>query len=974
MKRSHLLSIVRFFLFISIFGAVTGCSPTSSDQRTVLNMNTDWAFYRGEVEDGARVDLDDSSWMPVVVPHVMQLEKKHCGGNVIYDSIGWYRRYFKLPKAYQGRRIALSFEGVMTNCEVFLNGEPLATHHGGYLGFTVDLTERIRWGETNLLAVRVSAQHDPLTPPGKPQERMDFYYYSGIYRDVRLEITDKIYITDPLQEDITAGGGQFVTFPQVSREHALTHVTTHVRNLTTQAEPIEVLSQLIDAEGKVVAESQEQITLEGQSAQTVAQDLEVDNPSLWHPYHPYLYTLRTCLKQEGKVRDEQCTQVGIRTIRYTADEGFFINGEKLYLRGANRHQAFPHVGDAASNSMQERDAIDLKRGGFNAVRAAHYPADPAFLDACDRYGLLVVACIPGWQFFNPDPLFTERLYEVGRGMIRRDRNHPSVILWETALNESRYPLSLAEGLQEMAHEEYPGDQMYTAGDYFGHAEMEHCYDVFYKQVSKFPKDGDVMSNYPEDFISIKPLLTREWGDGVGEKPRVSLNENEEEQMKQCRGRLEQLNGRGYFDWCMLDANPHMAGHFVWSYNDYARGSEDQTMYCGVVDMNRYPKFCYYMLQSMRDPAISQPGLYEGPMVFIASYNASEAYASSTTDIMVFSNCEEVILYRNGKLVGRQTRAERTPFYQPIVEKGGSPAFVFNAGGYEAGTLKAEALIDGKVVATHSVTTPGKAVRLEVTPRLDGIQPVADGSDLIPVYITVCDANGSRVYDSMQKISLHVSGEGTLVGDTISRIGINPQEAEGGVAFAWIRTTRKAGHIRITATAEGLAEGKADIKTMPYTGSYVQDGKHRPFQGKEEDNAVVKPGTWQKRILQRPRLKIASVQAESEQKGYPASNIIDQDDHTWWIAGEDKLPQRVVLDLGEVCYVRASRILFQKDSSSYRHKVETSADGEHWLELYKRECTGWEFKPMTVDREIRYFRLTIEGVSEGRAGLGEISLY
>lgn len=305
------------------------------------------------------------------------------------------------------------------------------------------------------------------------------------------------------------------------------------------------------------------------------------------------------------------------------------------MRGANRHQAFANVGDAASNSMQVRDVIDLKRGGYNAVRAAHYPNDPAFLEACDRYGLLVVECIPGWQFYNPDSTFIKRLYEIGRQMIRRDRNHPSVVLWETALNESRYPVSLAKEIFELSHAEYPGDQMYTAGDYFGHAEMEPYYDVFYKQVSKFPKDGDVMSNYPEDFIVVKPLFTREWGDGVGEKPRVSLKESEEEQMRQCRSRIEQLNGKGYFDWCMLDANPHMGGHFVWSYNDYARGSQDETMYSGVVDINRYPKFSYFMLQSMRDKAVSQPGLYEGPMVFIASYNASGDFASSTTDITVF---------------------------------------------------------------------------------------------------------------------------------------------------------------------------------------------------------------------------------------------------------------------------------------------------------------------------------------------------
>lgn len=965
-------SLCFILLFASLLSGY-GCS-SSSPGRQVLDMNTDWAFYRGDVEEGYKTDLDDSGWMPAVIPHIMQQETKHCGGNSIYDGIGWYRRYFKLPAEYKGKHIAVSFEGVMTNCDVYLNEEKITTHHGGYMGFVADLTERINWDGNNILAVRVSAEYDPLTPPGKPQDKMDFYYYSGIYRDVSMVITDKVYITDPLQEDIIAGGGQFVTFPEVTKERAKTHLSTHIRNLTDEYKDLTILSRLRDTTGHVVAQTETPVRLLKQSDETVEQDLVIDSPTLWHPYTPYLYTLQTQLLSGDRVLDETNKKIGIRTIRYTAEEGFFINGEKLYMRGANRHQAYANIGDAASNSMQARDVIDLKRGGYNAVRAAHYPADPAFLDACDQYGLLVVECIPGWQFYNPDSTFIRHLYDIGRQMIRRDRNHPSVVLWETALNESRYPVSLAKEIQELSHAEYPGDQMYTAGDYFGHADMEPYYDVFYKQVSRFPKDGDVMSNYPEDFISVKPLFTREWGDGVGEKPRVSLKENEEEQMRQCRSRIEQLNGQGYFDWCMLDANPHMGGHFVWSYNDYARGSQDETMYSGVVDINRYPKFSYFMLQSMRDQSISQPGLYEGPMVFIASYNASEDFSSSTTDITVFSNCDEVRLYRNDKLIGKQTREERTPFQRSIVEKGGSPAFIFNAETYEAGTLRAEALTDGKVVATHNVTTPEKADHLVVDIKINGITPAADGSDMIPVYVKVCDKNGSLVYNSQQEIRIKVSGEGILIGDTISRIGINPQKVEGGIGFAFIRTTKKAGNITVEATADGLLAGKAEVKTVPAEISYLPDGEHTAFTGTEEDNVIVKPSSWQKRMLERPRLKIASVQVGSSQNGYPASNIIDNDDHTWWIAGEEKLPQVITLSLDRPVYVAASRILFQKDSSSYKHKVETSRDGEHWEPLYERECTGWEFKPMTVDREIKYLRLTIEDVSEGRAGLGEISLY
>ncbi|MBO4994784.1 MAG: DUF4982 domain-containing protein [Muribaculaceae bacterium] len=937
-------------------------------------MNSDWAFYRGDVSDGGSSELDDRNWMAVSLPHIMQLERKHCGGNSIYDGIGWYRRYFKLPKKYKEKRIVVSFEGVMKNCDVFLNGEKIAQHHGGYVGFVADITDRVDWNGNNVLAVRVSAEDDPLTPPGKPQDKMDFYYYSGIYRDVKMEITDRIYVTDPLQEDVVACGGRFVSFSDVTAGSALVHMATHVRNATNRSESLRVVSQLLDSAGTVVAEADSNVGLDKGADSTVKQTLEVVDPHLWHPYDPYLYVLRTKVMSKRKVLDEVTDNVGIRTIKYVAGEGFFINGEKLYLRGANRHQAFPYVGDAASNSMQERDVIGLKRGGYNAVRAAHYPNDPAFLDACDRYGLLVVECIPGWQFYNSDSTFMERLYDVCRKMIRRDRNHPSVVLWETALNESRYPVTLAKELFDIAHSEYPGDQMYTSGDYFGNEQMEPYYDVFYKQVAKFPKNGDVMSNYPEDFISIKPLLTREWGDGVGEKPRVSLTENEEEQMRQCRSRIEQLNGKGYFDWCMLDANESMGGHFVWSYNDYARGCEDETLYCGVVDINRYPKFCYYMLQSMRDKSISQPGLYDGPMVHIASYNASADYESSTTDITVFSNCDAVRLYRNGKLVGEQTRAERAPLYGAVVGKGGSPVFVFDAGQYEAGTLYAEALIDGKVVATHGVSTPGRPDALAVDIKYDGVMPVADGSDMIPVYIKVCDENGSLVYDSNQKISIEVSGEGTLVCDEANRTMINPQTVEGGVGFVFVRTTNKTGKIKVRAFADGLKSGEDVITSLSFAGKRVADGKHAAFGGSDSDNVMVKESTWQKSVLEKPRLKVASVTVDGSQSGYPESNIIDNDDASWWIAGSDDVPQVVTLSLDAPTHVTACRIRFQKDSSSYKHKVETSVDGEHWTELYDRECTGWDFKPVKVDRLMKHIRLTVEGVSEGRAGLAEMSLY
>lgn len=946
----------------------------NTSYRSTLNMNTDWAFYRGDVLDGEKVDLTDTDWIPATIPHIMQLEKKHCGGNSIYQGIGWYRRYFKLPQVYKDKRITVSFEGVMTSCEVFLNGKKVAVNHGGYIGFVADITGMVDFEGNNLLAVRVTAEYDPLTPPGKPQGKMDFYYYSGIYRDVNMVITDKLYVTDAVDEGIISGGGVFVSYPKVTKEQAHVHIKTHLKNSHQEKRSGKLVTCLLDKDGKEVVSGTKDIRLDPGETLSYEQDLQVNNPHLWHPYDPKLYVLKSQIVVNGNVVDEYLNHVGIRTIKYTTEDGFFINGEKLYLRGANRHQAFQNVGDAASNSMQEREVIQLKQGGFNAVRAAHYPQDPAFLDACDKYGLLVLECIPGWQYFNKDSVFIKRLYEVAHKMIRRDRNHPSIILWETALNESRYPVELAKDIYTIAHKEYPGDQMYTSGDYFGNATMKDYYDVFYKQVDKFPKDGDVMSNYWEDQVVVKPLLTREWGDGVGEKPQVSMTENEEELMKQSRSRIFQMNGNGYFDWCYMDANPRMGGHFVWSYNDYARGCCDETLYCGIVDINRYPKFSYYMFQSMRDKNISQPGLYNGPMVYIASYNASPEFSSSTTDITVYSNCEEVKLYRNNKLIGIQTRKERSAEFAYIVQKGGSPSYVFDAKGYEAGCLKAEALIDGKVVAVHNVCTPGQPHHIEVDIYCNGVSPIADGSDMIPVYFKVCDKNGTVVNSSDTEISISVSGQGSLIGDGIKRIGVNPQRTEGGIGFAFIRTTKENGKIYISAKSNNLKEGKAEIETLPFEGNYVIDGDHQVFGGNEEDGVVNVVESMEKHILAKNVINVEKVEASGFQPGYPMSKLTDGNDKSWWIAADERLPQVVTVHLSEPTYVCGSRILFQKDSSSYEHKVEISTDGKSWELLYKRECTGWDFKPVQIGKKVKYFRVTVLGVSEGRAGIGEITLY
>lgn len=252
--------------------------------------------------------------------------------------------------------------------------------------------------------------------------------------------------------------------------------------------------------------------------------------------------------------------------------------------------------------------------------------------------------------------------------------------------------------------------------------------------------------------------------------------------------------------------------------------------------------------------------------------------------------------------------------------------------------------------------------------------MADGSDIIPVYFKICDRKGTLINQSNARIQISVSGEGALVGDGIERIALNPQTVEGGIGYALIRTTRRPGKITLSVSADGLIEGRTEFTTEKYKGSFVPDGDHAPYTGNEEEGVVIKPTTWENTIRTKTPLNIHRVLATSEQKRYVASNIIDGDDTSWWIADNASQPQVITLELNQTEPVFASRIRFQKDSSAYAHQVETSTDGVHWNLLYERECTGWDFKPVRIQKELRFLRITITKSSEGAPGLAEVTLY
>ncbi|WP_339316772.1 glycoside hydrolase family 2 TIM barrel-domain containing protein [Paenibacillus sp. FSL R10-2734] len=955
-------------------------TTVNTNGRTVLNFNNDWGFYRGDLVGAETIEYDDQAFANITIPHTMRLEKKHSnGGLVVYQGIGWYRRYFKVDEMYRGNTINIDFEGVMIDSEIYLNGEKVYTRNGGYVGFSVDITNKVKFDETNVLAVKVSSNDSPDSPPGKPVANLDFHYYGGVYRDVTMRITNNLHISDALQADKTASGGVFVTYPEVSQTFAKVNVKTHVVNKNNTLADTKVVFKLVDKEGNTIAQGEaDAASIAVGGDKKFNQDLTVANPNLWHPDTPYLYSLVSEVFNGSTLVDSVTTKIGIRTIEYKAD-GFYINGERLFLRGANRHQAYQNIGDAASNSMQYRDAMQIKENGFNAVRATHYPNDLAFLDACDELGLLVIECQPGWQNFTNSEKFYDLTLRDTREMIRRDRNRPSIILWETSLNETGYSEEWAKEVTGIAHAEYLGNQMYTAADY---GLQGSFYDVNYKVVdTNWESDQRKWT----DFDPNKPFFTREWGD-FEESSKALRKEGEDAMMTQILTRQRYLNGDGYSDWGGLDACDRIGGYFLWSWNDYARGSTTETLGSGTVDIDRYEKYDYYWFQSMQSARDS----VHGPMVFIASTYSR----TSSLNINVFSNCDSVKLYQNHELVKEITREEALKSVPNIAKKGGSPIFTFTLDQFAAGELRADAILDGNVVKMYTVKTPVQAAGIEIEVRERGIMPVADGSDLIPIYFKVVDKNGTVVPNYEGKMKISVTGKGELVGKNIERIGVEEQSVEGGMGFAFVRTADISGNINIHAVAEGLNAGTKTVCTVPYKGQFVPDGQHRPWVGGvdklETIEQIYKNIAVGKLVTSSSEpgdiitdAKIESITSSSVSEADRGTDKLRDGITTigtGWLSKELTFPQSIIVKFNKPQSVVGSRIFWEKDSNWYTYELEVSSDGQAWLKALDRYVGGQHFTPEKFAKpydNIHYVRITIKDITAGggfRIGMSELILY
>lgn len=766
--------------------SAAGFYPLEGTGRTVRSLNPAWRFAKdpeGRFSEAFRPDFDDSAWSVVSLPNGLELLPEEASGGVNYTGGAWYRKRFVLPEELVGKRLLLHFEAIMGKSKVWVNGVQVAEHYGGFLPVVCEVSQQLAADRENVIAVWCDNSNDPSYPPGKPQEMLDFCYFGGIYRDCWLVATDpETYITDANMPG-NDRGGVFVTCDEVSEQRAVLGLHADVAGRGR------VEYTLRNPEGVAVG-------------RTSGDRLVVEHPSLWSPETPNLYRLEIRIKNRaGRVVDGYMLRIGIRSLSFDPHQGFILNGRPYprKLMGANRHQDFAVVGNALSNNLHWRDVKKLKEAGLEVVRNAHYPQDPAFMDACDELGMFVIVNTPGWQFWNEkDPRFEQRVYDDIRQMVRRDRNHACVLMWEPILNETWYPDDFARNVHNLVKTELPG--ACTVSD--SHAKGSSCFDIQY-------------SHPNGELDSTRVYFTREYGDNVDDWN----SHNSSSRVAREWGEIPQLIQAFHYadpDYPFTSietinrAPRRLFGATLWHSFDHQRGYHPDPFYGGLMSAFRRPKISWYMYRAQAD--------FMEPMVYIAH----EMTPFSPANVTVLSNCPRVRLHTFvGDSIREQPHEGRWFTFEKAYDFMAHKALA-RSGRHAESYLLAEGLDNaGRVVATHRRAMSLRPARLELTVDTLGAAPVADGGDLVVIVASMVDAQGTVKRLNNALVRFEIEGEGRLL--ATERLQTNPVRMKWGEACVLVQTTTHPG--RVTVRASLLLSGD----NTPLGGSVSFDTHPAPYE-------------------------------------------------------------------------------------------------------------------------------------------------
>jgi len=731
--------------------AQTTSSKTATGGRERLLMDFDWHFAFGNANDPAKdfdpggsyfsylakagngagaaaADFDDSSWRVVNLPHdwavALPFDErgsashgyKAIGENFPASSVGWYRKTFSIPAADLGKHITVEFDGVFRDSQVWVNGFYLGRESSGYSGFSYDLTGYLNYGGENTMAVRVDAS----------LEEGWFYEGAGIYRHVWLVKTAPLHV---------AKWGTFVMTKLQTNSADVTAQAT-VKNDSTNDASFEIRETILNADGKSLASGElKNLALKAGASGEFSSMLAVSHPKLWSLETPYLHKLVTTIISEGKVVDRYETPFGIRTLRWDANEGFFLNGKRVELKGTCDHQDAAGVGVAVPDALNFFRVEQLKKMGSNAIRTSHNPPAPELLDACDRLGMLVMDENREYGI-NPQEL------DELKDLILRDRNHPCVAIWSLGNEEWNIESNVkgarvTQTMQTFAQRLDPTRRFTVAisggwgygsstvidvmgFNYFTHGNNDEYHQQFPNKPSVATEDASTFSTrgiYVEDrahqHLTAYDTNKPDWG--------VTAEES----------------------WTHYAARSYVAGLFQWTGFDY-RGEETPfgwpaiSSQFGILDTCGFPKNNFYYYQAW----------WSGkPVLHLFPHWNWPGKEGQDIDVWVFSNCEEVELFLNGRSLGRKTMPKNSHLEWNVK--------------YAPGTLLARGYTGGKEILTDKVETTGVPEKIQLTPHHQTIK--ADGEDVAIITAQVNDAQQRRVPDATNEITFEISGPGKIIG-------------------------------------------------------------------------------------------------------------------------------------------------------------------------------------------------------------------
>lgn len=752
--------------------------------RKIVSFDADWRFLKADNEGTEKISFDDSKWRKLDVPHDWSIEGPYDrnnptsrGGGYLPAGIGWYRKTFSLDDSYNNKKVSIQFDGVMANSDVWINGFHLGKRPYGYISFVYDLTGHLNIGKgkTNVLAVRADNSIQPASR---------YYTGAGIYRHVKMIATNPVHLDQ---------WSVFITTSQATSQKAVVNVKSKVVNQSSKSADVIVEISILDASGKTVKTAESKQTIAAGKDVDVSQDIEVANPQLWYFDKPVLYKAVTKIHLANSIVDDEINPFGIRTAKFEAATGFWLNDKNIKLKGVCLHHDGGAVGAAVPTGVWRRRLALLKQAGVNAIRTSHNPVAPEFLDLCDQMGFAVMdETFDTWTAKKPNGengynlYFTQWWDKDTRDMVLRDRNHPSIVIYSVG-NEIHDDLNSPDGFKKYKDQQdlihlYDGTRPVTMALF--RPAVSHAYTSGLAQMMDV-----VGQNYRENELIAAHEAHPDW--------KVIGTEN-----------THVLNM-----WLALRDKPYMAGQFLWTGFDYL-GEENwplTTNTQGLFDRIGTWKPTAYQRQSWWSDKpvvhIVRKDDNAGAGKWVDNWTPTDFGTYDDARIQIYSNCDDVELFLNGKSLGSKHKpADDSPRDWSVP--------------FEKGSLKAVGKNNGKEVATEEYKTAGAPAKIVVS--TDQSSLTNNWNDVAFVYATIVDANGVICPNEDSKIKFTIEGNGVVDavdnGNTSSHDIYQASEypAFNGRCLALVKTKATSGKIVVKASAANLQNGSATIDIKPDT--------------------------------------------------------------------------------------------------------------------------------------------------------------